>query len=968
MNRSVMNDANRCRACGVELPENAAQARCERCLTSERLLLSQWSSSSAAVKKVPGTTAEETGNDFGDYVLLNEIARGGMGCVHRARQKSLNRIVAIKRPLPGVSANEERVRRFRIEAEAVAALSHPNIIPIFESGEWHGEQYFSMAYVEGESLADVVRLKAVTPKQAARYVQKIAEAIHHAHQRGVLHRDLKPGNVIIDAADEPRVADFGLAQLLEGSDSTLGDSVAGTAHYMAPEQIQPGNQPLSVVTDVYALGGILYHLLTGLPPFQGNTREQVFWSVFYEEAVPPTQRNQGVNRDLEAICLKALEKDPAQRYSSAYAMAVDLDRFLEGRPVTARPIGYLERSWMWVRRNPVTAGLVLLLSAALATGIILQWFSLRKVRSARAASEEFIGFMNGDLVQDLRELGRLDLMEKVNAKAENYYTNYSAVGDPGYWERKALFYENAAAVEKDLSDMARAETRAIEAEAIYQRQQEHEPREPRWKRRQSLVRLLRLQIARNAGLRPVANQHGETAVALASAAMHLAPTDITNRANLAHVLLEQANLWIEQKRTESPSTNVARAEAILQEVAALPGADPEWSLWLAHCAYYRGLVAQLRRNPEGALSEFTESLARMQAVVRRFPKNTRWQYELVVAYARVGEALFNLKAYAEARAYVDIFEASAQNLTQIDPRNTAWLALYARSLTWKGSLARALEPASTSARDYFRASLTVQSNLTVRNQDWDRWIDATAQTTFDLAQWHRTHGENKEALSVLGEWRRQCHERALRRPEHIGHQLRWGQAITAETDMIGRIEGRDRQVARLQESLTEFAVTSSQQPVVLAKARVLARLADALDASGFPENAAVYLHDALRLRLAFFDHFPLAAKVREQISDTFAWTVAIYIRAEAMGRALDLADEGFDWAARNLFPEEARSDYARMCRHLIQVGDGTDAAIVTRIKRLVHRCLGERLTDSPPLTIDEQAQAEHLQNWLSQHP
>ena len=191
----VVNETGKCRTCGVELPKSAPRLRCQRCLTSEHLLLSHLSASEPATARTPNEPADEAGTDFGDYVLLNEIARGGMGSVYRARQKSLNRIVALKRPLPGIAAEEERVRRFRTEAEAVAHLSHPNIIPVFESGEWNGEPFFSMAYVEGQTLNECLRRNAITPAQAARYVRKIAVAIHYAHQRGVLHRDLKPATI-----------------------------------------------------------------------------------------------------------------------------------------------------------------------------------------------------------------------------------------------------------------------------------------------------------------------------------------------------------------------------------------------------------------------------------------------------------------------------------------------------------------------------------------------------------------------------------------------------------------------------------------------------------------------------------------------------------------------------------------------------------------------------------------------------
>jgi len=967
MNSLVMNDAKNCRSCGIELPKSTPDSRCERCLTSEQLLLSHSPCLPSITIRGSSEPAEEVGTDFGDYVLLSEIARGGMGYVYRARQKSLNRIVALKRPLPGIAADEERVRRFRIEAKAIAALSHPNIIPIFESGDWNGEQFFSMAYVEGEPLSEVIRNNTVLPTQAALYVHKIALAIHHVHQHGVLHRDLKPANIIIDVSDEPRIADFGIAQLLQGN-ADASDSMAGTPNYMAPEQIQPGTKQVSVATDVYALGGILYNLLTGHPPFDGETRERILWSAYYEEPVPSAQRNPGTPRDLDAVCLKALEKDPDMRYASAQAMAEDLDRFLHHRPVAARPVGFFKKVWMWARRNPFIAGSILVLLAGLVVAVTLQLLAFQKVRSARAASEGFIGFMNKDLAHDLRDVGRLDLMEKVNARAEDYYTNYTALGDDGYWDRRAQFYENTAAVEKDLGELARAESRAAQAEAIYEQQHERKPIEPRWKRNQSHVRMLRLNIAKDSGRHSIAESHGNAAVTLASEALQLAPKDATNRANLANVLLEQASYWIEQKQTEAPTTNIAQAEAILHQLVQLPVVDPEWFVYLANCAYYRGLVRQLRGDLAGALADFTNYLGMMQALISRFPQTIRWQFELTVAYSRVGETLFRMNEFASAQPYLNAFELSARNLSQMDTRNAAWLALYGQSLAWQGYISRSLNPSGTPARDYLQTALVIQSNLVYRNPDWDRWVDAAARTTLELARWYESQGNRELAIALRGRWRQQCQERAVNHPDHVGHQRRWGDAVVSEAELVGRLENRERTIALLQESLEQFGSFSPERPAVLAKARVLARLANAFDAIGDVVGAATNLQRALELRLGLFEQSPHLAVVRQQIPGNFRFVVAYLVKSGDMDQAAAMAEQGLNWASRHLSREESRADFAEMCWQITQAANGLDPALTANAKRIVNKCLTERLATPPELSTEEQSYAERLQEWLDQHP
>ena len=264
--------------------------------------------------------------EFGDYELLEEIGRGGQGVVFRARQKSLNRIVALKVIGLGQWATKAHLKRFRLEAEAAASLDHPCIVPIYEVGERDGQCYFSMKFVEGGQLDEVVKHTPMSLRQAAELIAKMARTVHHAHEHGILHRDIKPGNILLDANGEPHLTDFGLARLVE-SESTVTRTleVLGTPSYMAPEQAAGNNTKLTSATDVYGLGAVLYQLLTGHPPFAGGTTYETIKLLLETEPRPPRLWNPKVDRDLSTICLKCLEKDPQRRYSSALALAEDLN-------------------------------------------------------------------------------------------------------------------------------------------------------------------------------------------------------------------------------------------------------------------------------------------------------------------------------------------------------------------------------------------------------------------------------------------------------------------------------------------------------------------------------------------------------------------------------------------------------------------------------------------------------------------
>src|SRR6266516_3428717 len=399
-----------CRKCGTEIFADAPEGLCTACLFETGLdLLTQHSvipgdsfaeasakaddcgsvenigtndaNAAPHIKKAPRPT--KTLADFGDYKLLEEIGRGGQGVVYRAHQKSLNRTVALKVIGLGQWATKTHLKRFRREAEAAASLEHPGIVPIHEVGEREGTCYFSMGFIEGDQLDEVVRREPIPVRRAAELIAKVARTIQYAHEHHILHRDIKPGNILLDRQGEPHLTDFGLARLVE-TESTVTRTmeVLGTPSYMAPEQAVGNNAAVSSITDVYGLGAVLYQLLTGHPPFAGGTTFETVRLVLDTNPRKPRLWNSKLDRDLETICLKCLEKDPKRRYASAVALADDLERWLKHEPIRARRTGLITRGRKWVRRNPTSA---LLAASLIALAAAAGWMIWKSDELSRAS-------------------------------------------------------------------------------------------------------------------------------------------------------------------------------------------------------------------------------------------------------------------------------------------------------------------------------------------------------------------------------------------------------------------------------------------------------------------------------------------------------------------------------------------------------------------------------------------------------
>ena len=429
-----------CARCGAKLSGDGPGGNCPACLLGLAFDASAAANDadSTPIAKRKTQNANRTIRYFGDYELLKEIARGGMGVVYRARQVSLNRPVALKMILAGRLATPASMQRFHTEAEAAARLDHPNIVPIYEIGEHDGQHYFSMNLIEGGTLGNTSLKTDVQSRrsvgEAARLISTVARAVHYAHQRGILHRDLKPTNILLDDQGEPHVTDFGLAKLAEDDSSlTMSAAILGTPAYMSPEQAGGHTKGLTTAADVYGLGANFYELLVGQPPFRAETTVETLRQVCEQEPTPLHTLNPAVDRDLETICLKCLSKDPQRRYGSAEMLADDLDHWRKGEPIHARPVNPLEKLWSWCRRKPAFATiLALVILLLLVVGIGSPIAALR-INRDRRQTEHLLYVANMNVAQQAWEENNVSrlrlLLEETRDSPDRGFEWY-------YWQRQ----------------------------------------------------------------------------------------------------------------------------------------------------------------------------------------------------------------------------------------------------------------------------------------------------------------------------------------------------------------------------------------------------------------------------------------------------------------------------------------------------------------------------------------------------
>jgi serine/threonine-protein kinase len=549
------------------------------------------------------------------YEILCELGRGGMGVVYKARQVALNRLVALKMVLAGAHASPEVLARFRSEAEAVARLQHPNIVQIYEVNEQDGLPYFSMEFVDGISLAEQANDMPQPARWAAEMVEKLARAMHAAHQRGIVHRDLKPGNVLLTADGQPRITDFGLAKQLDtGVHQTRTGDVMGTPCYMAPEQAEGRPKDIGPHTDVYALGAILYELLTGRPPFRGETDVDTMVQVLCEEPVPPHRFQARLPLDLETICLKCLQKAPARRYPSAEALADDLHRHLNQEPIVARPITLAERVVKWARRRPAVAAL-LVFSSLLTLGLF--GFSLyANVKLNAAAKRERQKAVEAQTQRQLAE----DNLQQAREAVDQMLTvvGRDLLEDvPGFDQKRTALL-----------------SKAVEFYQGFLQQKSQDPK----MRRELGQTYFTLGTLYYRGLRQYDNAEKAYAHAIdqQTSLMREFPDDSRYRQDVAN----SYNFLGETLRTRglrlSGAETAYDAALELQEQLARDSTKPAYRQELARTHYNRGILRMdTGRRPE-AMEDFQAAIGLLSTLKQQFPSDPDYRHGLARGYINRG--------------------------------------------------------------------------------------------------------------------------------------------------------------------------------------------------------------------------------------------------------------------------------------------------------------------------------------------
>ncbi|MBL8798334.1 MAG: protein kinase [Planctomycetia bacterium] len=646
------------------------------------------------------------------YLLLNELGRGGMGVVYKANQVGLKRTVALKMILSGSHASADVLARFRAEAEAVARLQHPNITQIYEIGEHEGRPFFSMEFVDGGSLLDQIYETRLPPRQAAQLIATLARAIHAAHEHGIVHRDLKPANILLSKGGVPKITDFGLAKnLTETAGHTRTGDVMGTPSYMAPEQAEGRLRDIGPATDVYALGAIFYELLTARPPFKGETAMDTMLLVLYEEPLPPNHLLPSVPRDLETICLKCLYKEPAKRYSSAAALAEDLERFLDGRPIVARPIAVSERVVKWVKRRPAAAGLLAVSVLALATifagslyfNVTLQSKNaqldqLAEERRQKAeeaeterdrarASEEKAEFRrkqadalravaerqrqraeqnfrkSREAVQQMltevgqNELAHVPLMEDVRqrllAKAVAFHGEFleKQSNEPEVRQQAGQAYQQVGNVYRMLGRFPDAEVAYRNSMERFEALTKEFPQEPDYRRDLALTYFDRGQLQRTRGKLAEAEQDDRAAIAIQDKLAAEFPKQADYRHELSKSLNDLALVLLRTGKPEEAEKSYRQALA-LQEVLAKEYSDshPEFREDLAGTLNDLGaLLRGVKRHGE-AEQAYRQALAHFEQLVQQYPTVPNYRRRLAATTSNLGNVLHELQGPEKAEA------------------------------------------------------------------------------------------------------------------------------------------------------------------------------------------------------------------------------------------------------------------------------------------------------------------------------
>jgi serine/threonine protein kinase len=764
-------DAKHCPKCGVELPGMAPEGFCPHCVNIEALATqrpgstdvdatSDWTHEPTdifqtadrpqASESLPHGTSVQY---FGDYELQKELGRGGMGVVYKAKQVSLNRPVALKMIKAGVLADEDELRRFLNEAEAVALLDHAGIVPVYEVGEHDGQRYFSMKLVEGGNLTTQLAAMKANPRAAATLLAETAEAVHHAHMRGILHRDLKPANILIDAEGHPHVTDFGLAKRVESDiEITQSGAILGTPAYMSPEQATARRGSITTATDVYGLGAVLYAVLTGKAPFGGGSVVETLDAVRNRPPEYPRKFNPNTPRDLETICLKCLEKDPRRRYASAHELAADLRNWLDSRPITARRVGTTERAWLWCKRRPALAAMSAATILAVFGGTSGMVAVQAKANSDLLASNRLLDkanieltSSNGKLDQTNRELISSNIaLDLQRARAERHekeaidavkkfrdaivdnpeLRNNAALGSlrktllkeplaffrslrsglqedgdtrPQSLVRLANAMHEYAHLSQEIGDARDALKSHEESLAVWKKLAADEPTVPDRQYNLSLIQFCRGTLMNATGRAAESRAEYEAARAIQSKLVESHPDDANYQEALALTHGSIGNLLKAAGRRDEALGSLESARTIFQ---ALADAHLAVARYRGDLAKVQNSVATLLRNPsdpEPALKVYEAARANFQALVEA---GGDYRWDLAITLTAVGSLLREAGRLDEALKRYEAARPIHKALVEANPSATLYQESMGASHYNLGNLLRDMGRLDASLKAY----------------------------------------------------------------------------------------------------------------------------------------------------------------------------------------------------------------------------------------------------------------------------
>jgi len=724
------------------------------------------------------------GEMVGNYELVAELARGGMGVVYTARQKNVQRIVALKMMRSGVRASASELQRFRAETEAVANLDHPNIVPIYEVGEHQGQPFYTMKLLEGGSLAGHIAALRTEPRAAARLLATVAQAVHYAHQRGILHRDLKPANILLasgrESADSeppasggahpplaewvPMVTDFGLAKRVEVDSSlTQSGAIIGTPSYMAPEQASRRKGAVTTAADVYGLGAILYEMLTGRPPFRADTLMDTLRLLLEQEPDLPQAINPKVDLDLQTICLKCLEKDPARRYPSAQALAQDLQRFAQGEPIQARPVSTVERTWRWCRRKPVPAALVAVLVLVFGGGL-----PLVTALWAHAAQQTREAERNLDLakLQERKAKEHADevieqkkKVEKEKGKAEDAQKKAEEekrkVEESFHVAHDAVnrFYVQIDSRLAHISGLQALRKELGQAALKYYQEFERlRGNDPALQVELAEVQARVARIIRDTGSKAAGLEAYLKAQATYEKLVAAEPNNAALRLELALTYSDVSAIHDALGHLAESVTELEKARGILEELAA---ADPKSiKLKKSLAGTYNNMAGFLRRNGKfrDALDQYQKAIALQKEVCTAQPKNIDYDRELAMYYGNVGTLYSGLNQEADALRSQERGHELRQKVYARDrssPHHQMELAASYRGLgTWYRSNGKPAE-----AQPLLEESLKLLIPAAEANPSITSFQHDLAKTLHEMALVQRLVQQPADAMQSLGKAR-----------------------------------------------------------------------------------------------------------------------------------------------------------------------------------------------------------------------